>query len=361
MHAQASAAQQPAQPAPEQPGAPPSEPVDPFAASAAITLEPVVAPFGQVQQQLPAQQQPLPPGGVLPVDLFTGLPAPTVGTAAPAGAAAGLPPTAAAAPAAGPSFTDSRVPLRLTEVWRAEVVGGRLKRAGLGGRVQWASTEARSLSASIAFRLQVRWPALLGWTDGMFRGGSARRFVTGAVMRHCTPHAAAWVWNAPTRVHLRHVPHTICTIANSPDWLAAMQEPEGGSDASLRQALRTAQRHLAACQPAAAGTAPPFVFHAASATGVPYDTPLLQYQLPAGYCRPPVLAQLGCTLAATGGWRDGLAWLGFCGAYCHFPDGNEHAGKPGASIPHFRLRFRALCSLKHKTTAITAVLCCHCA
>jgi hypothetical protein len=42
---------------------------------------------------------------------------------------------------------------QLTEVWRAEVQGGRMLRAGVIGAVIWQTTSARSLSANVPFCL----------------------------------------------------------------------------------------------------------------------------------------------------------------------------------------------------------------
>lgn len=45
--------------------------------------------------------------------------------------------------------------LRLVEVWRGEVAGGRLARAGLTGCVEWVSQEAKATVRTVQFGLQV--------------------------------------------------------------------------------------------------------------------------------------------------------------------------------------------------------------
>lgn len=117
--------------------------LDPFAASAA--LDPIMLP----------PDVEVTPGGALPAQLFTGAGVPTVSAAAP-----GAP---AALPAAGHVSTSGRAlpviggasPLKLTEIWRATVVGSRILSAGIFAHVHWASSEARSLSPRLSFCLKV--------------------------------------------------------------------------------------------------------------------------------------------------------------------------------------------------------------
>lgn len=46
-------------------------------------------------------------------------------------------------------------PLQLQETWQIEVLGSKVLRAGLVGSVKWAAPEAKALSGSTPFRLQV--------------------------------------------------------------------------------------------------------------------------------------------------------------------------------------------------------------
>ncbi len=59
-------------------------------------------------------------------------------------------------PAFGTPLIPSEPVLRLSECWRGQVAGGRLLRAGLGGRVEWASEAAKSKVHTVQFLVQVR-------------------------------------------------------------------------------------------------------------------------------------------------------------------------------------------------------------
>lgn len=55
-----------------------------------------------------------------------------------------------------PSLRHEGPSLLLEEAWLAEVAGARVVAGGLRGTVRWASTEAKVLSGSTPFGLQVR-------------------------------------------------------------------------------------------------------------------------------------------------------------------------------------------------------------
>jgi len=59
---------------------------------------------------------------------------------------------------AGPLYSHKGPSLRLEEVWAAEVAGSTVVRGGLQGVVRWASQEAKVLSGSVPFKLQLAEP-----------------------------------------------------------------------------------------------------------------------------------------------------------------------------------------------------------
>ena len=71
---------------------------------------------------------------------------------------------------AGPLYSHKGPSLRLEEVWAAEVAGSTVVRGGLQGCVRWASQEAKVLSGSVPFKLQVNWGRRGIWRQLEARG-----------------------------------------------------------------------------------------------------------------------------------------------------------------------------------------------
>lgn len=92
------------------------------------------------------------------------------------------------------------------------------------------------------------------------------------------------------------------TSGNTPFRLHPPEFP----DTTLKQSLRSAQRHEHSAQPAT----PPGTFLANAVSSIPITSPILRYSLPATYGTPPVLVHLSYSLSVPAGRSEALVLVG---------------------------------------------------